>query len=143
MSRMLFGAYPTISAARGTQMSRHRRVRSLSLGAAVLALALGASGCASSPAPIEPGADTVIVDVRTPAEYAVAHLDRAVNIDFRSPSFDDAVADLDSDADYVVYCQSGNRSARAVSVMVDAGLAVQDAGGIEEAAKATGLSVVP
>ena len=106
-------------------------------------MALGLSGCAGSPTSIELGADTVIVDVRTPAEYATGHLDGAVNIDFQSPSFDDVVADLDSDADYVVYCQSGNRSAQAVSVMEDADLAVQDAGGIDEAAKATGLPVVP
>lgn len=143
MSRRLFGAFPTSSAARGTRMSRHSRLRSLSLGAAVLTLALGVSGCAGSPASIELSADTVIVDVRTPAEYATGHLDGAVNIDLQSPTFDDVVADLDSDTDYVVYCQSGNRSAQAVSVMEDADLAVQDAGGIDEAAKATGLPVVP
>ncbi|GAA1681159.1 rhodanese-like domain-containing protein [Microbacterium lacus] len=109
----------------------------------MLTLALGVSGCAGSPASIELSADTVIVDVRTPAEYATGHLDGAVNIDLQSPTFDDVVADLDSDTDYVVYCQSGNRSAQAVSVMEDADLAVQDAGGIDEAAKATGLPVVP
>jgi rhodanese-related sulfurtransferase len=124
-------------------MSRRSRLRSLSLGVAALTLALGLGGCAGSPASVELGADIVIVDVRTPAEYATGHLDGAVNIDFQSPSFDDVVAGLDSDADYVVYCQSGNRSAQAVSVMEDADLAVQDAGGIEEAAKATGLPVVP
>ena len=143
MLRRLFGASPMRSAARGTRMSRHSRLRSVSLGVAALTLALGLSGCAGSPTPIELGADTVIVDVRTPAEYATGHLDGAVNIDFQSPSFDDVVADLDVDADYVVYCQSGNRSAQAVSVLEDADLAVQDAGGIDEAAKATGLPVVP
>ena len=124
-------------------MSRLSPLRSLSLGAAALVLTLGVSGCAGSPASVELSDDTVIVDVRTPAEYATGHLDGAVNIDFQSPSFDDAVADLDSDADYVVYCQSGNRSAQAVSVMVAADLAVQDAGGVNEAAEATGLPVVP
>jgi phage shock protein E len=122
---------------------RHSLLRSLSLGAAALALALGVSGCAASAEPVDVGADTVIVDVRTPAEYAAGHLDGAVNLDFQSPSFDEAVDDLDSDVDYVVYCQSGNRSAQAVSVMVDADLTVQDAGGIDEAANATGLPVVP
>lgn len=131
------------SVARGMQMSRRSLVRSLAVGVAVLAVTFGVSGCAGSPASIELVTDTVIVDVRTPAEYAAGHLDGAVNIDFQSPSFDDVVAGLDSDADYVVYCQSGNRSAQAVSVMDDADLAVQDAGGIDEAAKATGLPVVP
>lgn len=143
MWRRLFGECPMSSVARGTVMSPRRRLRSLGLGAAVLALALGISGCASSPASIELGADTVIVDVRTPAEYATGHLEGAVNIDFQSPSFDGDVAELDQDADYVVYCQSGNRSAQAVSVMDAADLTVQDAGGIDEAAKATGLPVVP
>lgn len=131
------------SAARGTVMSRRSRLRSLGLGVAALALTLGMSGCADSPASIELGADTVIVDVRTPGEYATGHLDGAVNIDLQSPSFDDAVAELDPDVDYVVYCQSGNRSSQAVSAMDAADLSVQDAGGIDEAAKATGLPVVP
>jgi len=143
MSRRLFGACWMRSGALGTRMSRHSRLRFLSLGVAAVALALGLSSCAGSPASIELGADTVIVDVRTPAEYATGHLDGAVNLDFQSPSFDQVVTDLDPDADYVVYCQSGNRSAQAVSVMEDADLAVQDAGGIDEAAKATGLPVVP
>jgi phage shock protein E len=143
MSKKLSGACPMSSAARDTPMSRHSRLRSLSVGVAVLTLALGVSGCAGSPAAIELDADTVIVDVRTPAEYATGHLDGAVNIDLQSPSFEDVVAELDSETDYVVYCQSGNRSAQAVSVMADAELAVQDAGGIDEAAKATGLPVVP
>lgn len=143
MSRKRWGACPTSSVARDTRMSRHSRLRSLSIGVAVLTLALGMSGCAGSPASIELGADTVVVDVRTPAEYATGHLDGAVNIDFQSPSFDDVVSGLDSDADYVVYCQSGNRSAQAVSVMEDADFAVQNAGGIDQAAKATGLPVVP
>jgi phage shock protein E len=124
-------------------MSRRSRPRSLSVGIAAVVLALGMSGCAASPAPIELGADTVIVDVRTPAEYAAGHLQGAVNIDFQSQSFDGEVSDLDPNGDYVVYCQSGNRSAQAVSAMRDADLTVQDAGGIDEAAKATGLPVVP
>lgn len=124
-------------------MPRRNRLRPLGLGAAALAMTLGIVGCAVSPEPVELGADTVIVDVRTPAEYAGGHLEGAINIDFQSPSFDDAVADLDPDADYVVYCQSGNRSAQAVSVMEGAEFTVQDAGGIDAAANATGLPVVP
>lgn len=124
-------------------MSRRSLVRSLGIAAAALTLALGASGCAGSPTSIDLGADTVVVDVRTPGEYAAGHLDGAVNIDFQSASFADDVADLDTDAEYVVYCQSGHRSAQAVAVMENAGLAVQDAGGIDDAAKATGLRVVP
>jgi rhodanese-related sulfurtransferase len=124
-------------------VSRPSRVRSASVGVAAIALALGVSGCQASPASIALEADTVVVDVRTPTEYAARHLEGAVNIDFQSTSFGAAVSELDSDADYVVYCQSGNRSAQAASAMVAADLSVQDAGGIDEAARATGLPVVP
>ena len=124
-------------------MSRPDRRRALGLGVAALVLALGVSGCAASPASIGLDADTVLVDVRTPDEYAAGHLEGAVNIDAQSPSFEGEVSELDADADYVVYCQSGNRSAQAASAMAAADLTVHDAGGIDEAAQATGLPVVP
>lgn len=123
-------------------MSRRSRSDTLTIGLAVITLALGLSGCVSSPASIELGADAVIVDVRTPAEYVNGHLEGAVNIDFQSPSFDEAVAELDPETDYVVYCQTGNRSAQAVSAMAAADLTVHDAGGIDAAANATSLPVV-
>ncbi len=86
--------------------------------------------------------DTVVVDVRTPGEYAGGHLDGAVNIDLQSPEFDATISELDPGDEYIVYCQSGNRSAQAVAAMEAAGLNVQDAGGISEAEQATGLAVV-
>ena len=78
------------------------------------------------------------------ARVAVArgHLEGAVNIDLQSSGFEAAIAELDPDNEYVVYCQSGNRSAQATDAMEAAGLDVQDAGGISEAEQATGLAVV-
>ena len=61
--------------------------------------------------------EVVVLDVRTPEEFAEGHLARAEMIDFNDPSFADRVAALDRDADYLVYCRSGNRSAQAVAVM--------------------------
>ena len=53
------------------------------------------------------------------------------------------LAELDPSAEYVVYCQSGNRSSRAVAQMEQGGFtSVHDAGGISDAAAATGLTVV-
>jgi len=119
-----------------------RSLRALALGAA-LALSVVLSGCAAATSSaIVIGEDTVVVDVRTPAEYAGGHLDGAINIDFQSPQFDAAIAELDPDDEYVVYCQTGNRSAQAVAAMEDAGLDVQDPGGISEAERATGLAIV-
>lgn len=125
-------------------MSPRSRSRALRLGLAVVVAALLA-GCAATPAAdatIELGEDTVIVDVRTPTEYASGHLEDAVNIDFQSSEFASQISELDAELDYVVYCQTGNRSAQAASAMIAEGLSVQDAGGVEEAAGATGLEIV-
>lgn len=106
-------------------------------------VSLAVSGCAPAAAPsIAVGTDTVVVDVRTPAEYADGHLEGAVNIDFQSTEFAAKVDDLDPDNEYVVYCASGNRSAQAVDAMQAAGLTVTDAGGISDAEQATGLEIV-
>lgn len=119
-----------------------RSLRAVALGAA-LALSVAMSGCAATASPsVAIGEDTVVVDVRTPAEYAEGHLDGAINIDLQSPEFDTTISALDPEDEYVVYCQSGNRSAQAVAAMEAAGLDVQDAGGISEAAEATGLAVI-
>ena len=119
-----------------------RSLRVVALGAA-LALSAVMSGCAATANPtIVIGDDTVVVDVRTPGEYAGGHLDGAVNIDLQSPEFDATISELDPDDEYIVYCQTGNRSAQAVAAMEAAGLNVQDAGGISDAEQATGLAVV-
>ncbi|WP_296665487.1 rhodanese-like domain-containing protein [Demequina sp.] len=64
-----------------------------------------------------------VVDVRTPAEFAEGHLPDAVNIDVSDPGFADAVAALDPDAEYAVYCRSGNRSRAAIDQMTAGGVA--------------------
>jgi hypothetical protein len=63
MWRTPCGASQKTSSALGMTMSRPSRMRSLKLGVAAIALALG-------PATIALDADTVVVDVRTPAKYA-------------------------------------------------------------------------
>ena len=104
---------------------------------------LGLAACSSPADSIAVGADTVIVDVRTPAEYAAGHLDGAVNLDVQSADFDSKLAELPTDGEYVVYCQSGNRSAAATARMVDAGFSdVTDAGGMSDAAASTDIAIV-
>jgi len=63
----------------------------------------------------------VVLDVRTPEEFATGYLDGAVMIDFQAPTFVDEVSRLDRDAPILLYCRSGNRSADAVAAMVDLG----------------------
>lgn len=64
---------------------------------------------------------TVLIDVRTPAEFAQGHLPGARNIDVSAADFASQVAGLDPSVPYAVYCHSGNRSAAAVQAMTGAG----------------------
>jgi len=65
--------------------------------------------------------DFVIIDVRTPQEYADGHIANAINIDLNSGSFDTDIIKLDKNKTYLVYCHTGNRSATASRKMVEAG----------------------
>lgn len=64
----------------------------------------------------------VVLDVRTPQEYADGHLKGALLLDVNAPDFAAKVAQLDKAASYAVYCRSGNRSATALKIMKDAGI---------------------
>jgi len=59
----------------------------------------------------------IIVDVRTPEEYAEGHVEKAINIDFRSENFRDEIDKLNKDKTYLIYCHSGRRSADALDIM--------------------------
>lgn len=83
---------------------------------------------------------TIILDVRTPEEFAAGHLAGAVNVDVNGADFLGALAGYDKTVPYAVYCRSGNRSGTAVRLMAEAGFtaayhlgggigAWQDAGG--------------
>ena len=63
----------------------------------------------------------VILDVRTPGEFAEGYIEGARLIDFQNGNFETEIADLDKNANYAVYCRSGNRSGQAVKIMQDAG----------------------
>lgn len=114
---------------------------------AILVLAIAAtlalSACAPATDPIAVGENTIVLDVRTPAEYNEGHLDGAVNIDFQAPDFLILLGQLPTDGEYILYCRSGNRSAQATQVMTTKGFTnVIDAGGLDAAAAATGLPIV-
>jgi len=63
---------------------------------------------------------TVVLDVRTPAEFASGHLPQARNIDIEGSDFAAKIAALDKSATYAVYCRSGNRSGVALKQMAAA-----------------------
>ncbi len=64
----------------------------------------------------------VLLDVRTPVEYAGGAIPGAQLLDYSDPSFESAVAKLPKDKTYFVYCRSGNRSSHAVQSMRSAGI---------------------
>ena len=88
-------------------------------------------------------AESMIIDVRTPEEYAAGHLDGATLIDIKDASFDEKIAELDPNASYIIYCRSGNRSAQAVERMKGAGFTnLTDLGSLENASEETGIAIV-
>lgn len=65
--------------------------------------------------------DVVILDVRTPGEFATGHIANAINIDAESGSFASQIESLDKTKTYAVYCRSGNRSGNATKIMAESG----------------------
>ena len=60
--------------------------------------------------------DFTILDIRTPGEYQSGHLKDATMIDYYSKSFGDEIGRLDKEKSYLIYCRSGNRSARSMDL---------------------------
>ena len=59
----------------------------------------------------------VILDIRTPEEFAAGHIAGAINIDYYASDFEQRLGVLDLDVPYVMYCNSGNRSSNALPLM--------------------------
>lgn len=68
-----------------------------------------------------PPNDLVILDVRTPEEFAEGHLEGAILLDFYEGDFADQLATLDPDVPYLLYCRSGNRSGQTAIIMSELG----------------------
>jgi rhodanese-related sulfurtransferase len=98
---------------------------------ALAACALAFAAAAAGPATIEPKAlseriawadpSLLLLDVRTPEEYAGGHLPGAVNIPHTELAA--RVAELDGarERDIVVYCRTGSRTAQALEMLGKAG----------------------
>ncbi|WP_242927410.1 rhodanese-like domain-containing protein [Pontibacter vulgaris] len=81
----------------------------------------------------------VLVDVRTPQEYAAGHVTNAKNSDFLSGQFATEMKGWDKNKTYYLYCASGNRSGKAAKLMQEAGFKkVYNIGGFKDL-KNTGL----
>jgi len=87
-------------------------------------------------------ANTMLIDVRTPAEFAEGHLDGAVNIPVELATFTQQVALLDPSVDYLVYCRTGRRADVAMEYMDTLGFRTTNLGSVDAASSATGIRVV-
>ncbi|MEN9353548.1 MAG: hypothetical protein RL318_873 [Fibrobacterota bacterium] len=59
----------------------------------------------------------VLVDVRTPGEFATGHLQGAKLVDFNGADFAGEIGKLPRDSKVLLYCRSGNRSGQAIKAM--------------------------
>lgn len=102
----------------------------------VLVVALGFAGCAhptvsgeAARALVDRGA--LLVDVRSPAEFAEGHLPGAINVPVQELEATVDSLSANRGRQIVVYCRSGVRSARARRALLKAGFAqVEDLGGL-------------
>lgn len=77
--------------------------------------------------------DEIVLDVRTPEEYAEAHIPGAINVPNEEIG-EEPIAELpDKDQIILVYCRSGNRSKEAAQKLADQGYTnVIEFGGIND-----------
>jgi rhodanese-related sulfurtransferase len=61
--------------------------------------------------------DFILLDIRTPQEYAQGRIPGARMLDFYDASFSQKLSDLPRDACYLLYCRSGIRSGKALRLM--------------------------
>ncbi len=127
-------------------LSIHKtKIRVPLIGLVLLGLLLAACGGAAAPATAEVqliGPDEykqqfsqsdqhLLIDVRTPEEFAGGHIPGAINISVES--LPDRLDEVPEDVPLVVYCRSGNRSATAGEILVNNGYQpVYDLGGIRD-----------
>lgn len=63
----------------------------------------------------------IVFDVRTVEEYEEGHIEGAKSLNFLGKSFDATIEKLPKNYKYLIYCQSGGRSAKALEKMKEAG----------------------
>ena len=86
---------------------------------------------------------SVVIDIRTAAEFAEGHVQGAINLDVESGAFQAKLSSLDRSMGYALYCRSGRRSAIAAELMATAGFTeVRDLGELETAAQSLGLPII-
>ncbi len=81
-------------------------------------------------------AKDVVIDVRTPQEYAAGHVDGAINIEYSTIAQGVAQAGIAKDDKVMLYCQSGVLSGKAQNTLQALGFSkAENIGGIAQARK--------
>lgn len=65
--------------------------------------------------------NAVLIDVRTPEEYAEGHLENAININWYDENFIDQFKDIEKEKTVYVYCKKGGRSSSAAELLNTSG----------------------
>ena len=69
--------------------------------------------------------DAVLIDVRTPGEYASGHLEGSTNIDWSAKDYETHFLALDPAKPVLLYCQAGGRSGQAKEFLESKGYDVK------------------
>lgn len=69
----------------------------------------------------EQSTNQTIIDIRTPQEFAMGHIEGAININYYDRSFMEQVAKLDKNKPIYMYCRSGNRTSSASKKLIKIG----------------------
>lgn len=63
----------------------------------------------------------IVFDVRTVEEYQAGHIKGSKSLNFLDEAFESTIEQLPKNYKYMIYCQSGGRSAKALQKMKEAG----------------------
>ena len=61
--------------------------------------------------------DFELIDVRTKSEYESGFIERALNIDFFSDTFESDVLSLNKNSKIILYCRTNNRSTKTANLL--------------------------
>lgn len=70
---------------------------------------------------LEKDPNALVLDVRTPSEFAEGSIEGAINVDFLNENFSTELDQLDKNRTIYLYCKSGGRSGQAKKILEDKG----------------------
>ena len=76
---------------------------------------------ASAAALIAEQPELIVLDVRTPDEFADGRIKGAINIDFFDDNFEQKLSQLDRSSAYLIHCRSGGRSEYSLPILAQLG----------------------